>query len=283
MKSDQQTGTLYIVATPIGNLEDISIRAKRILGEVSLIACEDTRHTRKLLNHLQIKTPLTSYYREKEKTKADILLSKLLDGQDIALVSDAGTPALSDPGSVLVQQSRRAGITVIPVPGPSALTAAISASGIDETGFFFGGFPPSKKNTRRTFFKKLAQFPCPLVFYESPHRIKSCLQDCIAVFGERHGLLFKELTKMYEKSYEGTLTQLLDVVKDGIRGELVLIVHGHSEDDVVKPDNLTELLSWYRKQPDMTLKEAVRSIAADLNLPRNMVYQQALAVWKSDK
>lgn len=283
MNQNPSPGILYIVATPIGNLEDISSRATRILSEVSLIACEDTRHTRKLLNHLQIKASLTSYYREKEKTKAEHLLSKLLSGQDIALVSDAGTPALSDPGSVLVQRARQEGITVIPVPGPSALTAAISASGLQDTGFFFGGFPPSKRSARRSFFKQLALLPCPLVFYESPHRIKSCLQDCISVFGERHALLFKELTKIYEKSFEGALPYLLDIVKDGIRGELVLIVHGFTEEDSGKPDNLEELLDWYKKQPDMTLKEAVRRIASDLNLPRNMVYQKALIVWQSDK
>lgn len=284
MTDDSKSGTLYVVATPIGNLGDISERARRILNEVTLIACEDTRHTRKLLNHLQIRTPLTSYYREKEKTKSDILLTRLLDGKDIALVSDAGTPALSDPGSILVRQAREAGITVTPIPGPSALTAAISAAGIRETGFFFGGFPPAKKSGRRSLFKKLAHLPFPLVFYESPHRIKSCLQDCITVFGERHGILFKELTKIYEQSYEGPLPELLDAVGDNMRGELVLIVYGREEEDLrTQPDNLPELLTWYRKQPDMTLKEAVRRVALDLNLPRNMVYQEALAVWKKYK
>lgn len=283
MKNEEQKGILYIVATPIGNLEDISKRAIRILDEVSVIASEDTRHTKKLLNHLNIATPLTSYYREKEKSKAEILVRKLLNGQDIALVSDAGTPALSDPGSVLVREARKAGINVTPIPGPSALTAAISAAGLRDTGFYFGGFPPSKKSSRRSFFKKLAHLPCPLVFYESPHRIKSCLQDAISEFGERHGMLFKELTKIYETSYDGGLSDLLRIVSQGIRGELVLIIQGHEEDTADKPDNLTDLLKWYKMQPGMTLKAAVKSIATDLNLPRNLVYKEALMVWKDNE
>ena len=273
-------GTLYVVATPIGNLEDITFRAKRILTEVALIACEDTRHTRKLLNHLDIHTKQTSYYREKEQLKTEILIKKLLDGQSIALVSDAGTPALSDPGSVLVRQCRDNGIPVVPVPGPSALAAAISASGMDNQGFFFGGFPPGKKSARRTFFQKLAHLPCPLVFYESPHRIKASLHDCVDIFGPRKAILFKELTKIHEKSFEEPLDQLLKIVEDGIRGELVIIIHGAPEEVDNKPDNLEELLLWYREQPDISLKEAVRCIAADLDLPRNMVYQKALSVWE---
>ncbi len=283
MKSSQKPGILYIVATPIGNLEDISERARRILDQVSLIACEDTRHTRKLLNHLHLKTPLTSYYREKERTKAPVILNKLQDGMDVALVSDAGTPALSDPGAILVQQVRMEGITVVPIPGPSALTAAVSAAGLNDHGFFFGGFPPAKKSSRRSFLKTFAVFPYPLIFYESPRRIKSCLQDCLKVFGDRQAMLFKELTKIHENCFEGTLSQLQETVQESIRGELVLIIQGYSEKSEGKPDNLNELLTWYRKQPDMTLKDAVHRIANDLDLPRNKVYQEALSVWKKDR
>lgn len=281
MTDNSNSGTLFVVATPIGNLEDISDRAKRILREVSLIACEDTRHSRKLLNHLQIKSQLVSYYREKEQSKSQILIEKLLAGENIALVSDAGTPALSDPGSVLVRLARKAGIKVVPIPGPSALIVAISAAGLEEIGFFFGGFPPSKKNSRRTFFNKLAHLPSPLVFYESPHRIKSCLQDCIDVFGDRNGFLFKELTKLHENSFHGSLSHLYDIVKDGIKGELVLIIAGQPE-DTSQPDNLPELLEWYKKKADVPLKEAVKRISSDLNIPRNKVYKQALKVWNKD-
>ena len=276
-------GTLYIVATPIGNLEDISPRSKRILAEVSLIACEDTRHTRKLLSHLQLSTPLTSYYREKEQYKAEVLLAKLAAGQNIALVSDAGTPGLSDPGAVLVRQARAAGVSIVPIPGPSALAVALSVAGLDENGFFFGGFPPPRQAARRALFKGLAALPWPLIFYESPHRIRACLEDGLATLGDREALLCRELTKLHEECIPGTLSALLDRVADGIRGELVLIVHPPAAVRDNRPDNLAELLAWYRDQPGMTLKEAVRRISEDLGLPRNTVYREALAVWQGER
>lgn len=272
-------GTLYIVATPIGNLEDISPRCKRVLAEVSLIACEDTRHTRKLLSHLQLSTPLTSYYREKEQYKAEVLLAKLAAGQDIALVSDAGTPGLSDPGAILVRQARAAGVSIVPIPGPSALAVALSVAGLEDNGFFFGGFPPPRQAARRVLFKNLAALPWPLIFYESPHRIRACLEDCLATLGDREALLCRELTKLHEECIPGTVSALLARVAGGIRGELVLIVHPPAAVRDNRPDNLPELLAWYRDQPDMTLKEAVRRISEDLGLPRNTVYREALAVW----
>lgn len=273
---------MYVVATPIGNLEDITKRAERILGEVSVIACEDTRHTRKLMSHLNINTPLTSYYRENELFKAEQLLQKLMDGDDIAVVSDAGTPSLSDPGSILVDQARTKGITVVPVPGPSALTTAISAAGLKDTGFFFGGFPPSKRGERKTFFKNLVALPYPLFFYESPHRIKHCLKDCLEIFGNREAMLFRELTKIHEQHYQGKISAIITQLEGRVRGEIVLLIHGAVERREQKPDNLIELLLWYKDQPDMSLKDAVRHIASDLDLPRNKVYQEALSLWKSD-
>jgi len=273
-------GTLYVVATPIGNLEDITKRAERILAEVSVIACEDTRHTRKLLSHLNISTPLTSYYRENEQFKTEHLLQKLLGGEDIALVSDAGTPSLSDPGSVLVDQVRSAGLKVVPVPGPSALTAAISAAGLKESSFFFGGFPPAKRGERKTFFKNIATLPCPLVFYESPHRIRHSLKDCIEIFGDREAMLFRELTKMHEQHYQGKISIILEQLASPVKGEIVLIIHAPAVEKEDKPDNLTDLIRWYNDQPGMSLKDAVRRISSDLDLPRNKVYQEALSVWK---
>ncbi len=275
-------GILYVVATPIGNLEDITRRAIRVLKEVSIIACEDTRHTRKLLSHLHISTPLTSYYRENEQFKTEHLIQKLLAGESVALVSDAGTPAVSDPGSVLVSQARSEGIIIVPVPGPSALTAAISAAGIKDSCFFFGGFPPAKKNERKKFFKGLAVLPCPLFFYESPHRIKHCLKDCLEIFGDREAMLFRELTKMHEQHYQGSISTILSQLEGSVRGEIVLLIHAPN---VIagdnKPDNLVDLLLWYKNQPGMTLKDAVQNIATDLDLPRNKVYQEALSVWKT--
>ena len=278
MNNSPSQGTLYVVATPIGNLEDITPRAARILKEVDLIACEDTRHTRKLLSHLQISTALTSYYREKEQLKTPQLLKKLRAGLSIALVSDAGTPGVSDPGAVLVREARLNNITVEPIPGPSALTAAVSVAGLEENGFFFGGFPPAKQGERIRFFTGLARLPYPLVFYESPRRLKNCLKDCLDVFGNRSALLFKELTKLHEQSFAGRLSDIAEPLEDAQRGEFVLIIMpGKGSRD--KPDNLPELLAWY-KDKDMSLKDAVQAISGDLNLPRNQVYQEALKVWK---
>jgi 16S rRNA (cytidine1402-2'-O)-methyltransferase len=269
-----------VVATPIGNLGDISRRMIRVLSEVDLIACEDTRHSRKLLTHLQIKTPLTSYYREKEQARAGALVEKLLHGQDIALVSDAGTPGISDPGAVLVEAARRADIRVVPVPGPSALVTALSAAGLPETDFYFGGFLPAKKSDRRRKLVSLRQLSCPLVFYESPHRIKVTLQDCLHVLGDRECRLFRELTKMHEEYLHGPLTKLIEKTGGKVRGELVLIVDGAEEVRQERPENLDELLVWYRDQNDMSLKDAVKAIAADLDLSRSKVYRKALEVWK---
>ncbi len=178
-KIQQNDGTLYIVPTPIGNLEDITLRCLRILKEVDLIAAEDTRHTKRLLNHFGIDTPLISYYREKEVERSEEILRRLQEGQNIALVSDAGTPCISDPGSIVVKLLRDNNVTVVPLPGPSALTTALSASGITAPGFLFLGFLPSKKGQRRKLLNSLTTSEYPIVLYESPHRIDSLLGDAL--------------------------------------------------------------------------------------------------------
>jgi len=271
-----------VVATPIGNLGDITARALRTLREVKIIGCEDTRHTRKLLTHFDIHTPVTSYYREKEAHKAKFLLEKLLSGDDIAIVSDAGTPAISDPGHVLVRIAGEAGIKVVPIPGPSAITTALSIAGLEDTTFFFGGFPPSKPKQRRKYFKTISTLPCSVIFYESPHRISSCLKDCLTVFGDRHTFVFRELTKIHEERLSGPLSQLVDKVKENPRGEFVFILTGAKKSATDKPEDLDALLTWYHEQPDMTLKKAVSSIAADLDISRSMVYKKALMIWNQN-
>lgn len=283
IKKSKGSGTLFVVATPIGNLEDISMRAVRVLREVQLIACEDTRHTRKILNKFEISTQLTSYYREKEHHKAGALLEQLQQGFDIALVSDAGTPAVSDPGAVLVQLARRAGIKIVAIPGPSALTTALSMAGLTESQFYFGGFPPPKKNQRRAFFKNLAALPCPLIFYEGPHRIAACLRDGLAIFGDREALVFRELTKIHEQCLSGSLSQLVTELSGKVRGELVIIIQGSEIKHEDKPDNLDELLRWHRDKMHSSLKDAVREIAGDLDLSRSLVYERALVIWKDKK
>ena len=278
--NNHQKGRLYVVATPIGNLGDLSQRAIETLTVVDLIACEDTRHTKNLCRHLHISTPLTSYYREKEQEKAEQLLQMLHEGRQIALVSDAGTPAISDPGAVLVKKARAAGIEVIAVAGPSAIAAALSIAGLTQTNFFFGGFLPANTNERQKFLRSISTLPFTLVFYESPHRISATLTDMEIVLGDRPAQLFRELTKIHEECLQGSLATLNDHVKNGVKGELVLIVHGADRIPFDKPDNIDDLLLWYRDELHSSLKDAVRSIAADLELSRSQVYKSALAIWQ---
>ncbi|MGE4560478.1 MAG: 16S rRNA (cytidine(1402)-2'-O)-methyltransferase [Desulfobulbus sp.] len=278
--SSSQSGRLFVVATPIGNLGDISPRAIETLRTVDCIACEDTRHTKNLCRHLDITTPLVSYYREKEQSKSEQLINQLLNGKNIALVSDAGTPGLSDPGAVLVGKARRSGIEVIAIAGPSALAAAISIAGLEQSAFFFGGFPPANKNERKEWLRQLAPLPFPLIFYEAPHRVAASLQDMAERLGNRHALLLRELTKIHEECLEDTLLGLLNRIQPGVKGELVLIVQG-ADPASPQPDNLEDLMVWYRDEVRTTLKDAVGNIARDLDLPRSQVYKLALQVWKN--
>lgn len=281
-KEPDQRGRLYVVATPIGNLGDLSHRAIATLTTVDLIACEDTRHTKNLCRHLKINTPLTSYYREKEQEKAEQLLLMLLSGKNIALVSDAGTPAVSDPGAILVSKARAAGIEIVAVAGPSALAAALSIAGLTQTSFFFGGFLPANKSDRRKTLRTLSSLPFTLIFYESPHRISATLADMLALLGDRPVQIFRELTKIHEECQEGTVSALHNqIVKNGVKGELVLIVEGATPPSTEKPENLEELLFWYRDIMHSTLKDAVQAIAEDLDLPRSMVYKKALSIWQN--
>ncbi|WP_446008789.1 16S rRNA (cytidine(1402)-2'-O)-methyltransferase [Candidatus Electrothrix sp.] len=280
-KNTDNTGSLYIVATPIGNLTDISQRMQDVLATVDLIACEDTRHTGRLLAHLGIKADLTSCHKENEQQKTVYLLKKLSEGLDIALVSDAGTPGISDPGAVLVRGAREQGLSVIPVPGPSALATALSASGHQGAGFYFGGFPAAKTGERVKQLKALKGLNCPLIFYEAPHRVQATLQDCLEVFGDRQAQLFRELTKLHEEHLSGPLSILIEHTQGKVRGELVLIISGQPERKEEQPDNLDELILWYRDTEKTSLKDAARIIAKDLDLPRSQVYGHALSIWKN--
>jgi len=220
-------GRLYLVATPIGNLEDITLRALRILKEVDLIACEDTRRTRKLLAHYGIGKRLTSYYDYNKEKKAPWLVKGLLEGRSLALVSDAGTPGISDPAFYLVRLAIREGIEITPIPGPNAALSALISSGLPTDRFVFEGFPPSKPGPRRRKLKDLDSERRTLIFYESPHRLLATLQDMAAVFGERKVTLAKELTKRFERITRGTLNQLIYQLSQGkIKGEWVILVEG---------------------------------------------------------
>lgn len=279
--TEKRQGCLYIVPTPIGNLEDITLRALRVLKEVDLIAAEDTRHSKRLLNHFDISTHLTSYYREKEAEKSVYLLQLIKDGQDIALISDAGTPAVSDPGAILVQNAHLQGITVVPLPGASAVTTAMSASGYTGTGFLFIGFAPSKKGQRQKLLASLANSEYPVVFYESPRRVEAFLEEALNVFGERDSFWAREITKSYEDLEASTLSGLLEKAKSSqIRGEFVLIIHPGQKDEV-QGETIEELICWYRDNSQLSLKDVSKKLATDLGVSKSGVYQQALSLWKN--
>lgn len=280
-EQNSDSGTLYIVATPIGNLEDITLRAIRILGEVDLIAAEDTRHSKRLLNHLGITTKLISYYREKEVTRSEQLITRLLHGENIALISDAGTPGISDPGAVLVKSAHESNVTVVPIPGPSALTTALSAAGLSSTEFIFLGFPPSKKAQRHKLLASQANSSFPLVFYESPHRIQHLLAECLHVFGDRQSFWARELTKAHEDLQYGLLSELITQSETKkVRGEFVLVVWPGDQEEV-KGQTVEELLIWYKENTDLSLKDVSRRIADDLGTSRSQTYQTALKIWNN--
>jgi len=223
-------GTLYIIATPLGNLEDITLRALRILREVDLIAAEDTRKTMILLQHYNIKKPLTSYFEHNEQRKATALLALLKDGKSIGLVSEAGTPTISDPGYVLVRAARDASLPVVPVPGGCAAIATLSVSGLPVHRFAFEGFLPPRTGKRKNFLRSLAEEPRTLIFYESPYRIVGTIRDMIEVWGDRPATLGRELTKLHEETICGTLSAILAKISTmRVRGEYTLIVRGHKK------------------------------------------------------
>jgi len=219
-------GTLYIVATPIGNLEDITLRALRILKEVDEIACEDTRHTRKLLSHFEISKPLISYFQHNQRARSSQLIEKLKEGATIALVSDAGTPGISDPGAFLVREAIQEGIVVVPIPGASAVISALCASGLPTERFYFQGFLPLKPGKRRGTMESLKDLAATLVFYESGRRLSGLFKDLAEVFGEeKRAVVARELTKIYEEFLRGTLREIAaQIPREGLKGECVVLV-----------------------------------------------------------
>ncbi|MBN1309881.1 MAG: 16S rRNA (cytidine(1402)-2'-O)-methyltransferase [Anaerolineae bacterium] len=266
-------GSLYIVPTPIGNLEDITLRALRILDEASLIAAEDTRTTKRLLEHFEIKTPLTSYHEHNKLAKLDSILTALQTG-DVALVSDAGTPGLSDPGYELIRAAIEHAVPVIPLPGPSALLPALVASGLPTDNFLYLGFLPRKAAARRAVLGKLVDLPYTLVLYEAPHRLLDTLVDLSAVLGTRQIAVARELTKLYEQVWRGTVDEAIDYFEQSKpRGEFTLVIAGAPSD--VKQ-------SWTEEQVKAALaarlaageprSTAARAVAEESGWPRRTVY-----------
>jgi 16S rRNA (cytidine1402-2'-O)-methyltransferase len=272
------TGTLFIVSTPIGNLEDITLRALRVLREVSLIAAEDTRRVRKLLQAYDIKTPVMSLYDHVELRRAPLLITRLRAGEDVAYVCDAGTPLVSDPGYLLVRKAIESDVPVVPVPGPSAVMAALSVAGLPMDQFVFCGFPPSRAGRRREFFKALAGEARTLVFFESPRRLSSCLEDLHALWGDRRAVITRELTKKFEEICRGTLSELrLRLKGEGVRGEVTLLVEGlRSEAGRDAPGGVTARIRELQENPALTTKDIVGIIVSETGLPRSRVYREVL-------
>jgi 16S rRNA (cytidine1402-2'-O)-methyltransferase len=271
------SGTLYILATPIGNLEDMTFRAVRILSEVDLIAAEDTRHTRKLLSHFGISKPLTSYFDHNKTLKGSVILEKLKNGVSVALVTDAGTPCISDPGYQLVRDSVAAGVTVIPIPGACAAVAALSVSGLPTDSFVFEGFLPNRGGKRREKLTRLKDEKRLLVFYEAPTRLVATLTDIADIFGDRDVVVAREITKVYEELLRGSVSTVLDALQGRqLKGEIVLLVTPSAEAPPVREESLTELLQHYLLSEGLTVKDAVRKVAEDTGLPKGKVYDQAL-------
>jgi len=267
-------GILYIVATPIGNLEDITLRALRILKEVDIIAAEDTRHTKKLLTYYDITKPIISYWGAKEKVKAEEVLRNLKEGKTVALVTDSGTPGISDPGAVVIKKTVKEGFEVITVPGVSAVTAAISISGFSGE-FVFIGFLPPKQPQRLKKLQELKYEKRTLVFYEAPHRLIVTIEDILKVFGNRDSVICHELTKINESVYRGNIKDIFDILKkETIAGEYVLIIKGKEETTKELSDAVEEVFTLMRQ--GMRRKEAVKKIASQYGISQKHLYDKTL-------
>ena len=283
-KVSERTGCLFVVATPIGNLEDISLRALRILKEADVIACEDTRQTQKLLAHFDFQKRLLSYHEHNEITRAPEIVIELEQGARVALVSDAGTPAISDPGHRLIGLCLRHSIKVVPVPGPSALLAALAASGMPANEFTFIGFLPSRPTERRKSLRALATEPRTLIAYEAPHRILESLEDCLEILGNRPGVVARELTKVYEEFQRGHLEDLVAAVrKNAPRGEITLLI-GPADSSLAHPKAasgqadvpLARRVDEIMTERGIDRKLALKLAARERGIPRREAYKQLL-------
>ena len=279
-KDKIEKGKLYIVATPIGNKDDITLRAIKVLGEVDLIAAEDTRETGKLLAYHKIKNNLISYHEHNETRRAPGLIYKLEKGLSIALVSDAGTPSVSDPGYRLINEAIAKNIRIIPVPGASAATAALSASGLPNDSYIFIGFSVKKKEKRQKQLKELADENKTIIFYESPRRIISFLDEIIEIMGDRHAVLAREMTKRYEEFIRGLLSEIKRNLKKrpSIKGELTLLVAGNDSSAPVSLDAVRADIVKCLKGKETRLSDLARMLSKKHNLPKNIIYDEALKI-----
>jgi 16S rRNA (cytidine1402-2'-O)-methyltransferase len=270
-------GTLYIVSTPIGNLEDITLRALRVLKEVDVIAAEDTRHSLKLLNHYNISRPLISYWGEKEKLKAEETVRMLHAGQTVALISDAGTPGISDPGNVLIRRAIEEGISVVPIPGPAAVITALSISGFSTDSFIFRGFLPVKESQRLKELKNLSLDSRTIVLYEAPHRLLETLDDIGKTFQDRNAVVIKELTKLFEEVFRGTASDIRERLESSkLAGEYVIVLEGRPVEKMhATEDALMEIRDLMKK--GLGRKEAVKRIAEEYGISKKELYDRSLS------
>lgn len=277
-------GKLFIVSTPIGNLEDITLRALSTLKRVDVIACEDTRHTKKLLNHYGIHTPTTSYHEHNEINKSKKLIDDIKNGKSIALVSDAGTPCISDPGFRLTKLAAENSIDIISIPGPSAILSAITLSGLSADSFIFLGFVPKTQKKIVEFFEEVKEYKSALIFYESPKRILKSLKCAAEVLGDRNATLSREITKIHEEVIRGKITKLIEDLstKDIIKGEFTVVIEGNKEDKhKVSSNDLNYIDKRLKslKKIEISLKDAVKVVSKDLNYPKKKIYEKALLIW----
>jgi 16S rRNA (cytidine1402-2'-O)-methyltransferase len=279
VQDNSQTGCLYLVATPIGNLEDITLRAIRVLKEADLIACEDTRQTKKLLQHYAIHKEMVSYHEHNELTRAPELVIQLEQGAQVALVSDAGTPVVSDPGHRLVVLCLRHHIPVVPIPGPSAFVAALAASGLPTDEFLFVGFLPSRVGARRKKLDALKSEPRALVMYEAPHRLADTLSDAAEILGTRQAVVAREVTKIHEEFLRGTLAELRDAARERApRGEITLMIGPAVEGEIqaVPALSLKERVAQLETESGLDRKAALKQAARERGLGKRDAYKQLL-------
>ncbi len=271
-----EKGTLYIVATPIGNLDDITIRAIKTLQEVDLIAAEDTRHTLKLLNHLEISKPMISYHRHNEETKSDILIEKLQEGQNIALVSDAGTPGICDPGEEIIKKCIELEINIVPIPGACAMINSLICSGIDTKEFTFLGFLPLNKKLRKKKLEEIKNSNKTIIIYEAPHKLETTLKDLQKILTiTRKVTLSREITKIHEEFIRGNIEEIMQKAEN-LKGEIVLIIEGEEkfeEENVLNNLSIEEHYDFYEKQ-GFSKKDIIKMIAKDRKMNKNDVYQK---------
>ena len=270
-------GKLYLVATPIGNLEDITYRAINILKEVDIIAAEDTRHTLKLLNYYEISKPLISYHRHNEEIKSNLLINKLLKGQNIAIVTDAGTPGISDPGEEIVKEAIKNNIDIIPIPGACALINALIPSGLNTSQFAFYGFLPLNKKNRENIISKIKKEDKTVILYEAPHKLIKTLEDILESIGDINCVIAKELTKIHEQFIRGNISEIIDKFnQEEIKGEYIILLdlNNNSPIDELDINNKTieEQYKIYEKQ-GMTKKDIIKQIAKNKKVPKNEIYK----------